>query len=436
MKRDARSETRRSLRLHALAVLGLLAGACLAAAWAADTRLSGAVIASGALVAESNVKKVQHPSGGVVADILVHEGMRVSAGDLLVRLDETAARANLVAVTKSLWEMSARRARLEAERDDAKTVDFPPDLRAAGEEDAETGRIISGETRLFQLRAEALTGQEAQLQERIGQLNEEIVGLNEQAAAKAQEIALLEREYPGVKELWEKNLVQLSRIMAIERDRARVKGDRGSLLASIARTRGRISETSLQIIQLRQTMRSEVAKELAEIRAKAATLTEQKITALDQVTRIELRAPQAGFVHQLAVHARGAVVTAGEPVMLIVPSSDLLVIEARIAPQDISQVTMGRKAVIRLPGFNLRTTPELSARVSQIAADVATDQRTGASYFTTRLSLDAAEVERFGRSRLAPGLPAEVFIQTEPRTILSYLAKPLTDQATRTFRER
>lgn len=436
MKDTMSTETRKSLRLHAMAVICLVAGACLAAAWAADTRLSGAVIAPGALVVQSNVKKVQHPTGGVVADLLVREGSRVAAGDLLVRLDDTAAKANLAAVSKSLWEMAARRARLEAERDGTGGVDIPLDLAETAKVDPEIGRIVAGETKLFELRAEALAGQEAQLRQRIGQLEDEITGLREQAGAKGEELALVEREYPGVKELWDKKLVQLSRMMTIERDRARLKGDRGALVASIARTRGKISETELQLIQLRQAMRSEVAKELAEIRAKASTLTEQKVTAQDQLMRIDLRAPQAGYVHQLAVHARSAVVTAGEPVLLIVPASDVLVVEVRIAPQDIAQIRVGQKAVIRFPGFDLRTTPELPARVDRIAADVARDERTGLTYFTTRLALAREDVERFGAERLAPGMPADAFIETDQRTIMSYLTKPLTDQASRAFRER
>lgn len=430
------SDTLRSLRRHMIAVGALVAFTGVAGVLAADARLAGAIVASGSLVVESNVKKVQHPTGGVVAAILVQEGARVAAGDLLVRLDATVAQANLSAVTKSLWELTARRARLEAERDDDATPAFPDDLAAAAARDEEIGRIVTGEAALLAFRREALAGQEAQLRERVSQLHEEAGGLTEQAGAKEQELALIEREYVGVAELWDKKLVQITRLTSLERERARLKGERGSLMASIAQTKGKVAETELQIIQLRQAMRSDVAKELAEIRARIATLVEQKVTALDQIGRIEIRAPQAGYVHELAVHGRGAVVTGGEPLMLIVPAADALVVEIRVAPQDIAQVRSGQAAMIRFPSFNQRTTPELVAHVDRVAADVTEDKRTGLFYFTTRLAIGRPEIDRLGQDRLVPGMPAEVFIRTDERTVLSYLLKPLRDQALRAFRER
>ncbi|WP_267358300.1 MULTISPECIES: HlyD family type I secretion periplasmic adaptor subunit [unclassified Methylobacterium] len=430
---DPTDGTRRSLRRHIAGVAAVIAVATGVGAWTAATDLSGAIIATGSLVVESNIKKVQHPTGGVVAELPVQEGDRVRAGDLLVRLDATAARATYDSVTKSLWEIAARNARLEAERDGRSDLAIPAELNAAG---PEVGRIIDGERKLFRFRREALQGQKAQLRERIGQLNEEIKGLVEQAAAKEQETTIIGREYAGVEELWRKNLIQLTRLTSLQRDMSRLKGERGVLVASIAQTRGKVSETELQIIQLEQNLRSEVGKELAENRAKTATLMEQKITAFDQLQRIEIRAPQTGYVHELAVHTRGGVIAPGESILLIVPNADSLVAEVRVAPQDIDRLQTGQGAGLRFPSFDQRTTPELNGRVTRIAADVSEDKRTGSFYYLVRLGVTKDELAKLDGAKLMPGMPVEAFIRTADRTVLSYLTKPLVDQARRAFREK
>jgi len=430
---DPTSGTRRSLRRHIAGVAAVVAVATGVGAWTGTTELSGAIIATGSLVVESNIKKVQHPTGGVVADLPIQEGDRVRAGDLLVRLDATAARATYDSVTKSLWEIAARNARLEAERDGRPDLVIPAELEAAG---PGVGRIIDGERKLFRFRRDALQGQKAQLRERIGQLNEEIKGLVEQAAAKEQETAIIGREYAGVEELWKKNLIQLTRLTSLQRDMSRLKGERGVLVASIAQTRGKVSETELQVLQLEQNLRSEVGKELAENRAKTATLMEQKITAFDQLQRIEIHAPQTGYVHELAVHTRGGVIAPGEPIMLIVPTADSLVAEVRVAPQDIDRLQTGQAAGLRFPSFDQRTTPELSGRVTRIAADVSEDKRTGSFYYLVRLGVTKDELAKLDGAKLMPGMPVEAFIRTADRTVLSYLTKPLVDQARRAFREK
>jgi len=401
---------------------------------AARTELSGAVIANGSMVVESNVKKVQHPSGGIVADLLVTDGTKVGAGDLLIRLDETTAQSNLSSVSKDLWELTARRARLEAERDGTNTVDFPQDLIDA-RSDPHIERIIVGEKRLFELHGEAQAGQKAQYRERIAQLRDEIGGLTEQTTAKVEEIALIEKELGGVRQLFEKSLVPLSRMTALQREAARLRGERGQLVASIAQSKGKISETELQIIQVDQNMRSDVGKELADIRAKMSELTEKKITAQDQLQRLEIRAPQAGIVHQLSVHTKGGVIATGEQIMLIVPGTELIA-EVHVAPQDIDQLNLGQDVTLRFPNFNQRTTPELNGVVSRIAADTVQDQRTGNSYFPVRISLNEDEIGRLEGAKLIPGMPVEAFIRTTDRNILSYFLKPLADQARRAFREK
>jgi HlyD family secretion protein len=429
--------TQRSIRAHLVAIaaaaLFLVLGVGMIGA---TTELAGAVIAAGALVVESSVKKVQHPTGGIVGELLVHDGSRVQVGDLLIRLDETMAQANLAMVDKSLAELHARRARLEAERDGGDAIEFPDDLLQSAQQQADIGRVVTGERRLFELRRQAQDGQKAQLRERVSQLKEEVRGYTEQSAAKVKEIEFIGRELEGVRDLFSKNLIPISRVTALERDGARLEGERGQLVATIAQGKGKISETELQIIQVDQTMRSDVAKELADIRAKIAELVERRVTAADQLQRIDIRAPQAGVVHQLSFFTTGGVVAAGEQIMLIVPQADDLIVEVRVDPQKIDQLQLGRPATLRFPGFNQRTTPELNGRVTRIAADVIQDQRTGQPYYLVRIGLATDEIERLNGLKLVPGMPVEAFISTGERTMLSYLFKPLTDQARRAFREK
>ena len=427
---------RSSIWRHAvigLAIVALLVGGL--GGWAATTEISGAVVASGMLVVDSNVKKVQHPTGGIVGELRIRDGDHVKAGDLVVRLDDTVTRANLAIVVKSLNELAARQARLEAERDDLDAVIFPDDLLARVD-NSDVARTIIGEKRLFDLRVVARRGQKAQLRERIGQLNEEIRGLTGQAESKRREIELINKELEAVRQLWQKDLVPISRVTAVERDAVRIDGERNQLIASTAQTRGKMTETELQIIQVDQDLRSEVAKELREIQGKTAEQVERKITAEDQLKRIDIRAPQNGTVHQLAVHTVGGVVNAGEPLMLVVPDADDLVIEARLAPQNIDQLRVGQKADIRFSAFNQRTTPEIVGTVVTISADVSQDQKTSASFYVVRISTSVDEIARLGGVKLVPGMPVEAFIRTDDRTVMSFLVKPLQDQIVRAFRER
>jgi HlyD family secretion protein len=402
---------------------------------AAMTELSGAVIASGLLVVDSNVKKVQHPTGGVVGELLIREGVRVHAGDIVVRLDETITRANLSIVVKAIDELAARQARLEAERDGEETVSFPASLTDR-KENPDVAKILSAEQKLFELRRAARSGQRSQLQERVAQLREEVRGLTGQANAKGNEVELIGRELQAVRELWQKNLVSISRLTQLEREGTRLEGERGQLTASIAQAKGRISEVELQIIQLDQDLRSEVAKELREIQARFSEYVERKVAADDQLKRIDIRAPIDGVVHQLAVHTVGGVIQAGEQLMLIVPESERLIVEARVNPQDIDQIKIGQRSLMRFAAFNQRTTPEVYGTVTRIAADIVLEQRTGASYYVVRIELSEKEVARLGPVKLVAGMPVEAFIETDQRSILSYLVKPITDHGVRAFRDR
>ena len=430
------SATRRSMRGHLVAaivvVLVLVVGV---GGWAATAVISGAVVASGSLVVDTNVKKVQHPTGGIVGELRVRDGDRVHASDVVVRLDETVTRANLAIVTKGLGEMMARKARLESERDGLDTITFPAQLVAdAG--DPDRAAAMDSERKLFNLRKTARSGQKAQLRERIAQLGEEITGLTAQQNSKAKEIALIERELAGVRELWKQNLVQLTRLTALEREATRLDGERGQLIAAAAQAKGKIAETALQILQIDQDIASDVAKELREVDGKIGEFVERKVAAEDQLKRTDIRAPQDGTVFQLAVHTVGGVITAGDPIMLIVPEADNLSVEVKVNPQDIDQLQLNQKATLRFSAFNIRTTPEIEGVVTRISADTSTDQRTGQSYYTVRIAMAAEQTERLGEVKLLPGMPVEAFMQTRDRTMLSYLIKPLHDQFLRAFREK
>jgi HlyD family secretion protein len=426
------SSIRRHLLVGAAAAFVLVVGV---GGWATTTELSGAVIAPGQLVVDSNVKKVQHPAGGVVGELRVKDGDRVKAGDVVVRLDETQARANLAIVAKALDELAARQARGEAERDGADRISFPPDLLAR-KDDLDVERVMAGEQKLFEIRRGAREGQKAQLKEQIAQLGQQIAGTAEQEAAKAKEIDWIKQELKGVRELWKQNLVPFSRVTTLERDGARLEGERGALIANAAQARGRIAETELKILQIDEDLRSEVGKELADIRGKKSELVEKRVAAEDQLKRIDLVAPQDGKVFQQSVHTVGGVIQAGEAVMLIVPDGDSLAIEARIAPHEIDQVHMGQRAVLRFTAFNQRTTPELNGEVVRIGADVTQEEKKGESYYAVRIRIADDELARLDGLKLVAGMPVEAFIQTTPRTVMSYVVKPMHDQITRAFRGR
>ncbi|WP_316165500.1 MULTISPECIES: HlyD family type I secretion periplasmic adaptor subunit [unclassified Bradyrhizobium] len=427
---------RRSIRLHlivGLAVVVVLAGGL--GGWAATQQISGALIAPGQIVVESNVKKVQHPTGGVVGELRARDGDVVKAGDILVRLDDTVTKASLAIVTKNLDALWARAARLEAEQRGLDRITFPPQLlMRAGDPDVKS--LMASESKLFEVRVTGRTGQKAQLRERVTQLNEEVEGLTAQVQSKDQEISLVMKELEGVRQLYNQHLVQISRLTALERDAARLNGERAQYIASRAQTKGKITETELQIIQVDKDMVSEVSKDLRETNDKIGEFVERKVTAEDQLRRVDIRAPQDGMVLQSTVHTVGGVVTAGDAIMLIVPQSDDLQVEAKVNPQDIDKLQVGQKTLLRLSAFNQRTTPELNGIVSRVSPDVTTEQRTGQSYYTIRVSMPPEEVARLGDVKLIPGMPVEAFVQTGDRTVLSYLMKPLSDQLMRAFREK
>jgi HlyD family secretion protein len=433
---DELKGARRSIRLHlivGLVVVLVVAGGF--GGWASTVPISGALIAPGSVVVDSNVKKVQHPTGGVVGEVRVRDGDLVKTGDIVVRLDETVVKASLAIVVKTLNGLYARAARLEAEQQGRDKIVFPKVLTDQAD-DPDVRDVIASEAKLFEVRVNGRTGQKAQLRERVTQLNEEIDGLQAQEVAKDKEIALVEKELVGVRQLYDQHLVQLTRLTTLERDAARLAGERAQYIASRAQAKGKITETELQIIQVDKDMLAEVSKDLRETNDKIGEFVERKVTAEDQLRRVDIRAPQDGMVLQSTVHTVGGVITAGDAIMMIVPLADALSVEAKVNPQDIDKLQIGQKTLLRLSAFNQRTTPEINGLVTRISADVTTDQRTGQSFYTIRVSMPPEEIARLGDVKVIPGMPVEAFVQTGDRTMLSYLMKPLSDQFMRSFREK
>lgn len=431
---DPRRAIRR-LNLIGFAAIALLVGGI--GSWAATTHISGAVIAPGILVVESNVKKVQHPTGGVVGQIFIREGSVVEEGQIVMRLDDTVTRATLGVVVSQLNELAAREARLLAEREDAEVATFDKEFMDRAATDRGIAAAIAGEEKLFESRKRGRTGQRSQLRERIAQTQEEITGLLSQKKAKESEIKFVGEELVGVSQLYKQNLISIQRYMGLQRDQARLNGEHGQLVAAIARARARISETELQILQLDQDFRTEVLKDLRDAQGKIAELQERKTAAEDQLKRVDIRAPQAGIVHQLSVHTVGGVIGNGETLMQVVPAADKLLVEARVAPQDIDQVATGAKATVRIMAGNQRTMPDISTHVTLIGADLTKEkEQPNVAYYVVRVAVPPEEAQRLDQLKLVPGMPAEVFIQTRERTPLDYLLKPLTEQIARTFRER
>jgi HlyD family secretion protein len=416
-----------------LAVMFLLVGGL--GVWAASTNIAGAVIGSGVVVVETNVKKVQHSTGGIVGEINVKNGSEVKAGDVLIRLDETLTRTNEQVISKQLDQLLMREARLKAERDGTETIAVP-EILAGRSFEAEVAEIVNGEQSLFKSRRESKQGQLSQLEERSAQLVQESAGIAAQIDAKSREIKLIADELEGLSALEAKQLVTTTKLAALKREKARLEGELGQYDAALAQASGRKTEVALQMARLDQEMRTEVVNELRDAQTKIAELVERKVAAADQLRRVDIRSPQDGVVHQLAVFTVGGIITPGEQIMLIVPQHDRLMIDVKIAPQDIDQVQPGMQARLRFSAFSQQTTPELDGVVTRLAPDLSRDQITGEIYFTARIAIPDEELEKLGSKKLQPGIPVEVHITTEERTALSYLVKPMADQINRAFRER
>lgn len=409
--------------LTAVLVLGL-------GGWAAASSIAGAVVAPGQVQVASGVRTIQHREGGILAEVLVKNGDRVRKGMLLARLEGVAPRANLAIVESQALQLRARQARLEAERDGRSGIEIPPDAERRA-----WAALMLGEQQLMGARQAARAQRKGQLTEQARQAEQEIVGLEAQAASLVTQRELLDGELAGMRQLYEKGLAPLARVNALERELARITGQSGDLAAAVARARSRIAERRLQALQVDSEFRAEVGAELKEAVAKLAELDQQRVAQADEVRRVEIRAPAGGTIHQLGPQTVGGVVAPGDTLMLIVPDHDALVVDARIDPGHVDQVRRGAPARIRFTSFSVATTPEIPAQVDRLSADVQTDPRTGETFYTARLALDQRSLPSRLRNGLTPGMPAEVQIVTGSRPAISYFVKPLADQLQRTFRE-
>ena len=429
----------RKLQLAGYSAIALAVGGF--GGWAATSEITGAVIANGSIVVESSIKKVQHPSGGIVDEILVKEGTEVEAGQVLMRLDDTLTRASLGVVQAQLDRYLAREARLSAERDSLLAIPVVDASHGAALTDG-FAAALAGERRLFESRRDGLAGQRAQLHDRITQMGEEIRGLTAQQESKTKEIDYIGDELSGVEQLYAKNLVSIARLKQLQRDQARLEGERGQLVAEIARSRGKIAETELQILQLDQDFRTEALKDLRETEARIAELQERANAATDELKRTTIRAPQAGIVYQLQVHTIGGVIAKGDTIMQIAPRADRLIVEAKVAPPDIDQVAMRAFVRVRVNAGNRRTTPDLDGIVTYVSPDVANEPpgtpaiAQKQQYYLVRVTLSETAIKAAGDLQLIQGMPVETYIRTQTRTPFEYLIKPLREQLARTFRER
>jgi HlyD family secretion protein len=406
-----------------------------AGAWGALASLSGAVVAPAVVVAESYSKKVQHLEGGIVAEILVRNGERVEAGNMLIRLDATETRAGLQIAEAQLVDLEARRERLIAEREGMRELAMPAEITSGPTHDP-VRKVWEGQQRLLKARLEARSAKKQQLSERIGQLKQAIQGVKAQQVSKERQLELIRKELVSLRTLEKDKLVTQNKLLALEREAVRLEGEAGQLVAEAARAEIQIGETQLQLLEIDQNTLTDVLAELREIEVRFTEVAEKAAALRARVARSQIVAPRAGIVHKLGIHTVGGVVAPGEAILEIVPEDDRLVLEARVDPSQIDQVKVGQPAVARFAAFDRRMTPELNARVTVVSPDARQDGPTLPAYYVARAELEEEEIGKLDGQKLQPGMPAELFIQTGERTALSYLVKPLGDQIARAFRER
>ncbi|MEK1888403.1 MAG: HlyD family type I secretion periplasmic adaptor subunit [Phyllobacterium sp.] len=404
-----------------------------AGGWAARAQLTGAIIAPGMVKVDQNLKSIQHRDGGIISEIAVREGDFVTKGQIMLRLDDAETRAELSIVRTQLVEFTVKQARLMAERDNLDAIMMSSELSARSKD---FPHVFFGENRMFEGNRQNRNSQKEQLLLGIDQLGDEIKGLEAQRDAKIDEINLVKTEHDKIKGLADKRLIETSRKYVIDREMAKLEGERGEVEANIARAKTRMSEIRLQIIAIEETARTEAQRELSSIEPKLSELRERRVAIEDRLARADIRAPLSGTVNELAVHTIGGVITPAEKLVTLVPADAALKIEAKLSPTDIDQVYVGQSAKLRFSAFNQRTTPELYGRIAYVSAATSSDPATGQVYYLSDVIVPSEELEKLGNSKLLPGMPVEVFVSTEERTAMSFLSKPLVDQFNRAFREQ
>nr|WP_111301927.1 HlyD family type I secretion periplasmic adaptor subunit [Paracoccus saliphilus] len=429
---DARWPVRGQVIWGILSVLLLVGGFT---AWAMQTSIAGAVVASGQVEVEQNRQIVQHPDGGVVDRISVSEGTAVEAGQLLLALDGTLLQTEHTIVEGQYFEILARRGRLEAERDDAEAVTFPPELVEAAQQSQALADLIEGQSSLFRTRLDTLSQSLDQLGKQTDQISSEIEGIDAQIAALARQRDLIARELADQQSLLDRGLAQASRVLALEREAARIDGELGSLQASRASAAIRQTELQIQRLQLAAERREQAETQLRDLGYRELELAERRRSLTEQIDRLEIRAPVAGLVYNMQVTSPRSVLRPADPLLFIIPQDRPLVIAARVATINIDEVQLGQPVVLRFSAFSSRTTPEIDGRLDRISADALIDEATRTPYYRVEVSIPPKELEKLGTLALVPGMPVEVYIQTGERSPMAYLMKPLTDYFNRAFRE-
>lgn len=422
----------RHLWLGALTLFLLVFGL---GAWSAFASIAGAIVAPAKLKVESERQVVEHEEGGVVKEILVVEGDTVGAGEPLLRLDDKLIRGELAIAEGQLFEILAREGRLSAERDGVETLTFDEELREAAAGNPKISSLMEGQRRLFEARRDTVARETEQLRERQNQIREQIAGAESQKIALASQLDFVGQELGDLKTLQAKGLAQASRVLSLERENARLLGQRGELTATVARLKGQISEIEIQLLSLGSERREEAINELRDLEARAYELREKRSALLERIDRLEVRAPRPGRVIGLTVFALRSVVSAAEPILYIVPSDAELVVEAEIDTRSVDQIFPGQVARLRFSAFSSRTTPEIEGKVVKVSPDAFTDEQTGRSYYTTEIGIDPKDLPKLGDVDLVAGMPVEAFIQTGERTPFSYFTKPLADYFKKAFRE-
>jgi HlyD family type I secretion membrane fusion protein len=401
--------------------------------WGATVPLASAVVATGQVTVDTNRKRVQHLEGGIVAELRVRDGDSVERGEILIRLDETRAKASLAIAEVAYREELAKEARFIAERDGKDSIAWPEALQ--GDADPALVGLRTSQQAIFDSRREALRGEIEILREQIRQLDDEIEGLSAQKAAAERQIQLNEAELAPLRDLLNRGNTTRQRLHQLETEVVRLEGVHGELAANIARAKTAIGETKLEIIQKQKAFLSEVVTGLRDVQSSIQDLRERVVAAQDVLQRIDIRAPTAGMVVGLTVHGANAVVQPGETLLEIVPSGDLLLVEVRVQPQDIDNVAIGQPAEVRILAFKQRTTPTMEGVVSYVSADALTNQQDGSTYYLARIRIPEAQLGRLQGQPLQPGMPAEVMIRTGERTALAYMLQPVLDSMRRAWRE-
>lgn len=404
--------------------------------WASFSEISGAVIAPGQIEVDQNRQVVQHPDGGVVAQILAQEGDSVRQGQLLIQLDATRLGSELAIIEGQLFELMARRGRLEAERDDKPEPVYDMLLRDSAASNADAAVLMAGQSQLLAARRASRAQEVAQLAKRRSQIDTQITGISAQSQALGQQLELIEQELKDQQTLLDRGLAQAGRVLALRREQARLSGQLGELTAQRALAQERATEIDLEVIKLRTQQREEAITRLRDLQFRELELAEQRRALLDQRDRLAIRAPASGIIYGLQVTTPRSVIRAAEPVMFIIPQDRPLVIAARVDPIHIDKITLGQPVNLRFSALDQRTTPELTGEVAKVSPDAFVDQARGLSYYRAEITLPEAEQAKLPENiRLLPGMPVEAFIRTGDRTPLAYLTKPLTDYFSKAFRD-